>query len=428
MWKIDRLTEEQLEDYLLRLNDEPVSAVYDDIDALELDGLASGSCSVTKAGEGKLWWPSKFQPQIKFFEPQLGYLLSHDLRPDRVDAPSDIECDTTVHVFFSGNELKWAKFFNDPRTVDGGWGGDDEFIANYSPVGHFERYYRRGPTSVNAQFYTNDVDVREEQPESEDRYTYDGQDRGYSQYIFEIDHYAVPPANHGAGDLLWSRRKLFFKSGTDRFEKVRLTGCAVVVPAWFRESMLIAGSLFEHLRDGVDRWHWQVVTDPNYGLEYAGDGDNKVDENSYSNLDSVSELYALTKPFADEGIWCNPGDEVAFSGALPPTNQGASTFIPGYTFRTLTITMVCPSDHSPRVVKVETRTGSDASLWEPKWFVPSPHPDFGDTQYHHATMNAYGDSDALIYLEDIDGSRNVIVGTPEDAAFESRLPIFIGVV
>jgi hypothetical protein len=428
MWKIDRLEEGVLESYLLRLNSEPAADIYDEIDALELAPLASGTCTVTKAGEGKLWWPTRFQPQIKFFEPQLGYLLSHDLRPDRADAPRDPECDTTVHVFFAGNELKWAKYFHDPRRVAGGWSGDDEFVSLHTPVGTFKRYFTRGSTGVASQYYTNDIDVRQEFGDSVDEYTYRGYDRGYPQYIFEVDHFAEPPANFGAGDRYWSRNKLFRKEFDSRFDLQRESVAAVAVPAWHREAMVVATVVGEYMRDGVDTWYWQGVVDPNYGLEYVGDGDALVDQLAYSHFDEVDAIYAITKPFADEGPWCSIGDEVVFSGSMPPSNQGGSTFIPGYRTRTLTVTLISASAHSPQVVRTETREGDAASLWNVKWFVPSPHPDFGDTQYYHSTQNCAGESECLVYLEDVDGAKNVTVGTPQDSAFESRLPIFVGVV
>jgi len=295
-------------------------------------------------------------------------------------------------------------------------------------MGSFTIYYRRGSTGVSAQFYTNDIDAREEQPETEDVFTYNGESRGYRQRIFTVDHWANPPANFGAGDKLWCRLKLFYKTRTDRYDKTRQSAAAVVVPAWFRESMLVARNEFDYQRDGYDHWNWQGVVDPNYGLEYVGDGDNKVDVLSYSGKDAVDELYALTKPFADEGQWCNVGDEVIFDGGMPSSTEGESTPIPGYSIRRLTVTMISNNDNFQKLVKTETRTGDGASLWTPKWFVPSPHPDFGDTQYFDATANSYGDGTALIHMTDIDMGPRITTGMPSDSAFEDRLPVFVGVV
>jgi hypothetical protein len=192
--------------------------------------------------------------------------------------------------------------------------------------------------------------------------------------------------------------------------------------------MLVARNERDAQGTHYDGWGWQGVVDPNYGLEYVGDGDRLVDVLSYSGFDAVNELYALTKPFADEGPWCAPGDQVVFDGGMPPSTEGSVTVTPGFIERTLTVTMIANNDNSPKLVKVETRTGDAADLWQPKWFVPSPHPDYGDTQYFDATANSYGDADALIHMTDIDIGPRITVGQPNDEAFKDRLPIFVGVV
>jgi hypothetical protein len=433
MWKIDRLSESEIEGYLLRLNSERTEDVYDDIDAIELDGLASGSASAKEASHGFLYWPSRYQPQIKFYEPQLGYLLSHDLRPDISTAEAPDICDTTVHVFFVGNELKWAKFFRDIRTTQSGFGGDDQFIAQYTPQGSFYRYWSETGLGVPTQFYTNDIDIRAEVGGRQIDYYYNGTSRGFRQYHFTIDHWTEPPVGFDGGSVLWCRNKLFFKELTTVHDIHRSQSCAICVPAWFRESMFVATMTDYFDRGTTHSWHWQGVTDPNYGYDRSGDGDTLVELLPYSHFDEVNEVYALTKPFADEGQWCNIGDEIEFSGSMPSSTEGETTNVRDpYRIKVFEVTLIANSPQSPKVVKTETREGDpdlgSISLWEPLYFLPSPDPDDGSTQYHHATANSYGDSDCLIYLNDINGTENVAVGSPEDSAFVERLPVFVGVV
>jgi hypothetical protein len=430
MWKIDRFTKEQCDVYLLRLNDEKVTDIYDEIDALELGGIATGSASCTKAGEGKLWWPSPYQPQIKFYEPQLGYLLSHDLRPDRVDAPRDPECDTTMHVFFVGNELKWAKYFYDPRTVTVGWTGDSLFEFQNTPVGTKYRAQTYGATGVPAGFYTNDVDPREEQPERMDEYYMRGTDKGYYLWIFSVDHWTVPFApNYGNGDLNHVRHKKFLKEYDSYFDKYRRRGGAVVVPAWFRECMFVADKWQEHIRSSVHGWGWQGVQDPHSGFEAVGDGDNLVDALLYSMF--PTELYEYTKNYADEGIWLAIGDEVIFRGnpnEVLGENAGDQWFGPEVDTANITVTMIANNSNSPRVIINRNYSGYSAAVLTTLWFLPSPDPVDGSTQFLGATANSFGGSECLIYTEDINGAKNVVVGTPQDPSFESIRPIFVGAV
>jgi hypothetical protein len=430
MWKIDRLTDEDVETYLLRLNNERPRDIYDEIDNLELDAMAAASCSATQAGTGKLWWPSKLQPQIKFFEPQLGYLLSHDLRPDRADAPRDPYCDTTVHVFFVGNELKWAKYFLDPRTVSGGWQGDSQFEFQNTPVGQKSMQYVRGSVGVPAGYYTADVDPREEQPESVDEYFMRGTDRGYWLRWFGLDHWTIPIAlNYGNGDRLQVRHKKFLKEYDSYFAKSRRRGGGVVVPAWFRECMLVADLWKEHIRSTHHGWYWQNVIDPNCGGEYVGDGDSNIDILLYSMF--PSELYDYTKDYADEGPWLQVGDPLFIQGdpnAILGSNAGDQWFGPESDIANLTVTMIANSEHSPRVIINRDYAGYAAATIVTKWFLPSPHPDYGDTQYFDATANSYGDGTALIHMTDIDTGPRITTGMPSDNAFEDRLPVFVGVV
>lgn len=434
IWKIDRFTEDEISEYLRRLGSEPVAEVFEEINALVMDPLAAGSCSAKEAGSGFLWWPTEFQPQIKFYEPQLGYLLSHDLRPDRGDAPRDPYCDTTVHVFFAGNELKWAKYFLDARVVDGGYFGDDIFICQHTPQGRLYRYYRSGPWGVPAQYYTNDIDIRAERGESQTDYFYDGTPIGWVWYGNHLNHWTEPQqANFGIGDKLQARAKLFFKELNTVAGIYRNHNCAVVVPAWFRESMLVA-TLDDYYDAGSTlAWGYQLVVDPNQAIEKSNDGDDLIDVNVFSNRDTVDPVYAVEKDFADEGTWIFPGDEFKTSGGLTVSGDPDGViFTPGVRTKRLEVTLIAANDNAPVVTNRETRSGDPyggpAAIWEPKWFLPSPYPDTGDTQFHHATANSYGDSSCLIHLDDLDGSENVTIGSPQDADFSWRLPVFIGVV
>lgn len=428
MWKIDRLTEEEVDDALRDMISRPARDVYDEIDEMVLEPLAPANSNVDKVSDGRLYWPAKFGPQIKFPEPLLGYLVTHDLRPEGPVVVDEPICDTTVHVFFVGQELKWAKYFHDPRAIPGGWFGDDEFICTYLPVGTAQRWFVQGPIKITSQYYTNDIDAREEYGVRLDMYTYKGTDMGYPFCGFITDHYTTPVANYGAGDRSITRQKLFYKEVASRFGTYRLRAAAIAVPFWFRDSMMVAEKTRDYLRDGTDRWGWQFVADPNGGIEKVGDGDNNLDVLTTTAADTVSEIYALTKDFADEGVYLSVGVplEEQMYGALPNSNEGETTFIPGSDVGKLTVTMVANSDHSPRLMKQETRNPDEG--WAPLWFLPSPHPDTGDVQYIEATKNSFGDAEVLVHQEDINVDRRVTVGSPEDSDFVTRLPIFVGVV
>jgi len=85
---------------------------YDFWKNYEMPKLAQHSGSVTKTNTGALYHPAKvdFQPQIKFPEPFMGGCISHIFANHK---SAKAKCDTIMHAYFVGDDLKVVKYFYD---------------------------------------------------------------------------------------------------------------------------------------------------------------------------------------------------------------------------------------------------------------------------------------------------------------------------
>ena len=72
-----------------------------------------------------------------------------------------------------------------------------------------------------------------------------------------------------------------------------------------------------------------------------------------------------------------------------------------------------PLAHSPYP------TDADAVFWEPQWFLPSPDPDTGLTQYIQQFQNCMGLGDALAYQLDVQHGTQVVKGRPAHSFMSS---------
>lgn len=77
-----------------------------------------GEANLKKMKEGPLWHPAKpkGQPQIKFPEPLIGGLISHDFgRLQGYPVPSGVRCNTPMFVSFCDDTLEVVFYFYDPK-------------------------------------------------------------------------------------------------------------------------------------------------------------------------------------------------------------------------------------------------------------------------------------------------------------------------
>jgi hypothetical protein len=425
--------------------------VFDAVDAVELGGIAPGTAGVSKVSEGKIYWPTpKGQPQIKFPEPLVGGLLSHDMRPSTiVDRPSQF-CDTTMLVFFSGNELKWAKYYLDGRsqwTDEWKFEGDDDWDIANAPVGNFYKAYVLYPKKVPAMFYTNDFDPREELPVSQFEWFYRRRKIGYTDPWTFSDaisqpptSYVVPPISHevaNSATVTCIYRTCWFTNDYDfHFSTATRLYSSVTAPFHDREAYYFAKM---RSRTGGDIQYvkaFRPVNDPHMG--WRDMGDYEITHESFYPGGQWPE-YDFQKDFADEGSWVPIGADIRnfrITNNNDPYHQYGGLFssvvVNNPAQATLVVDLVTSSYFGTIRVLEESRSGDEnVGLWEPLWFLPSPD-DYGDYQFIAETHNVLGGVDCIVYgIHLLNGERLHKGVYPEAANWLSpgvyRYPTFIGV-
>lgn len=193
----------------------------------EAQPIASGWCAQHQLGEGILYshLKPKAQPQIKFPEVAMGGCISFDFSKDE-DAPApnpDPKCNTIMHAYYIGDDMKWVKYFRDeseaqPR-VQRSWSNGDELA-----VGSWEETVTLSPEKVHGSFYTTDFDERTLTAERSRHTKTVGKDLGFDRVPF-FSFYAMFDMR---GDL-WRYRYAQHDSVTVESENYRME-TAICVP------------------------------------------------------------------------------------------------------------------------------------------------------------------------------------------------------
>jgi hypothetical protein len=452
MWKVDRLSKDQFNQVIKDMDQIGLVKAFENLDALVLSPTGSGGASLTKVSEGKLYWPTKGQPQMKFPDYTLGVIISHDLRPETIQPDNNaISCDTTVHVFFDGMQLKWVKYFLQTSNWRTGWTweGDDEFDINYTPVGEFYRAMVLGPIGVPPGFYSNDFDAREELPVSKMEWYYHRKKRGptapwsfTNAIAYPPSHLCTPkPAEWGTFTPTILYSTCWFTADHDlHFATSRSIETAIAVPLGEREAYYIAtmkkksgGAL--HVSKG-----FLGINSPH--ITWRDQYDTILDvESVYGGGGTGFEIYDYQKDFADDGPIGGVGQDI-YSFRITnnddyghqynwPVPSSWQYYVPAT--GTLETWLVCRSEFSPIRVELESRGGDEAvGYWIPKWFQPSPD-EYGDFQRISVNTNCYGEANCLVYQETINSPTHKILGTPNLPAMQpvnNSIPSvnFVGVV
>ena len=149
--------------------------------------IAAGWVRASLMGEGTLYSHEKprAQPQIKFPVVEAGGCISFDFsREELTPKPSpDPKCDTIMHAYFVGDDLKVVKYFRDvseiaPR-VERDW-DDGEELA----VGSWTETVTLSPERLMGSFYTTDFDERRWASEKSRVTKTVGKDLGYDAVPF----------------------------------------------------------------------------------------------------------------------------------------------------------------------------------------------------------------------------------------------------
>lgn len=440
IWKCRRLTPEQVRE-ARRLHGIELFAF---VDAIEAPPLATGHGGLHKVSEGYLYQPGRTGNLVKFPEPAIGLLVSVDMRAELVHADIDPRSDTTVHVFFAGNELKWVKYFRDPRPGVAAVIEDDYEPCMY--VGSWHRHQESGGRQILPALYSNDFDDRMETSPSVTDTTIKGTDLGYyGKFVTDC----LPWLPHA---WFW-REKRFRRETVTRSVTDGRMGTGVAVPFQDREAYYYAvherdggrtysrGVSYLNLRDPWDYRTFRVFG--GYTSDHAAHPDGcgigpqartVMKPGHFSGLcrdfsDDEIEGDAVYRPggcsdFADEGPWsslCVNADAERYFIPAPPTE---SEFVATPPAGHYDIWLVSSSGFGP------LRVAQEDSLYFGMWPLISPfngNAEISADQSIATTSNALGAAQSIRYQVNLNDSLEVR-GIPNWPEMASGALTYIGVI
>lgn len=237
-------------------------------DSLEAQPIANHSGNIAMIAEGNVWarGQPRSHPQIKFPEPLMKGCVSHDFGrlegyPD-VPAGYIVRCDTIMHAYFVGDELKVVKYFLDTRKYTQ---EEENNFDECMQVGSWEQTIHTGQLSLYGHFYSTDIDAREAFAPTTTRTKIVGTDLGYDHTPhFEFDHFFSMVGS------IWRNR--YFKHETEsNTVHGRARTIAVCVPYFARNGVFNAqrtSTTSESTRKSRALYH---TTDPNSYRYYTYD-------------------------------------------------------------------------------------------------------------------------------------------------------------
>lgn len=429
MWKCRRVSAATVDLALRAPTDE---AAFSRVDLATATPLATGAAAVRRLGAGYLYNPAKVGNLIKFPEPEIGLLVSVDMRV--ADSPTQIgpRCDTTIHVFFDGDEFNWVRYCRDPRPAAERQEDSTEecmFVGSWATVNWW------GGPSIPAALYSNDFDDRTE-PEGMDSTTTVGRDLGYSMTAVSDD-----PTRPYLGEAFRVRR--FLRRTTSVAMPGERVETGVCVPFGDREAYYYAVwrhraelrseiHSFAGLRDPWTCMTWRNY--PGYTGRWAGDILTGHWVQLAMHPDNCGRVTARTvmspspeyKPYqcsdyADKGPWCfvcDDMDRAVFTVPEPPVPPPKTEMVE---VRDGAVWLRSTADFGP----IKTKVLSDGMG---EWSLHSPlsDPTTSSDQYIEETHNVIGDASAMRFDKDIN-SGSAFLGAARWADVKGPLT-FIGVL
>lgn len=444
IWKLDRLSVDQL----ARANDELDRYGAEDaltyVDSLVLEPIAFGSSHLSQVSEGALWFPPRAKQETgtvaRWPDADLGLLVAHSMKPASSAAPEPKRCDTTIHVFFAGDELKWVKFFREVETTPGT--STDDFDACMY-IGQWAQHVDGGQIGIPAMFYTNDLDDREELAESTTDMSVRGVDLGYCRIVANDD--IINPSQGSA-----SRVKRFRLTTDTRTVTSSGKGTGIAVPFYDREAVFYAvqktseassHSVSTGDRELADPWFCNYKRNfPGYYGSYTGSGTasdpwrplrlqdvNGYGPNEFRTANPNSPQYDdsnACRDMADSGPWVFGGDNIdakLYNIPAPPIPVPVNEQV-GPTGHYEVFLLSSSGFGTVRTLAMDTVNFGE-------WGIPSP--DAGDgassDQYIECTANAVGDAALSRFSTNLNGGLRVL-GGPNWPGLEEGFLTFVGVI
>lgn len=425
-FKIDRM---DLDLILILLGETP-GVAFDYIDRLVLDGIASFSAPCGLVGEGRIYWPTRAGPQIKFYEPMVEGLLSHDMRPS-IRVARHPFCDTVMHVYFAGETLRYVKYYS-PSQRDTINEVDDQtpecpYATDWTVT------TRTGGAGEIDGFYSSEFD-----------------DRSYYYENETVSRFRSAPTGRYSivvGDVIGTpwisfmrKTHLFLLSAKTTSRSGQTKSNAVAIPRFLREGFYYAymeGSAGSSRSEGYSE---QSALDP---IQYVGwrnlPGFNAPVINGVPILQEhpagcgkVTVRTVHYESFSNSacadivgrGPWasvCQNMEEMVVSMTVDiPAGMSEST----PAVKTLRVDLY--GFFEQQRTMEETRTGDEALYFGDIWNEPSPKDGF--TQSISAYANALGDGDTLVYAKDLNTPADQIRGAPSLDDMKGANFTFIGAI
>lgn len=446
LWKLDRLSDFDLQD-AAELNDGSSSgliAAFKYVDGLDLGGIATATGHLSLSDDGYLYNPSKTGNLIKFPDADLGLLRSIQMRPD---IPNPIAasklCDTMVHVFFAGDEMKWVKYYRNPFGSLQGSHDDDFEDCMY--IGSWSSHDDNGTIAVTDALYTNDLDDRAELPGSSSDTIITGTDMGY-QEVYVIDDITFP----AYGTL--SRKKRFRIKTETRTISGEGLGTGVIVPFYDREAYYYAKLYTDHGTSHSISYDYKELVDPyscstwrnfpgyiGQWVEIGNGGDYRLiravqhpngcgpvtDRTVWANPEAPVYSPGPCSDIADSGPWCHTCDDAdRMTYSIPSPPQPPSLY--ESTSGTLSIKVWLVADGN--FGQLLTYSQDDVAGFG-DWPLHSPQtdPNFSSDQYAEETHNAMGEAAVIRYSATVNAGV-VLRGGPQLPGTTAGSLTYIGVL
>jgi hypothetical protein len=415
------------------------------LDEITVAPIATGSANIRLQREGYLINPgTRPAYQIKYHEPLLGYLLSHDFQPDLAGRTVRKFCDTTMHVFWDGEELKWVRYFYDPNATAPGTDIDDDY-EECMLVGSWTRTTTTGARAVTRGYYTGDYDDRQTLGESETI------TRIKSEYIGATTvRVADDPADFRRNEATRTHTFKKFSDVTRESGQDILT--AIAVPNGSREAYYMAfmryaesysrTQSYQYVQQGDKYWAegWRCIIStagfaywPSDMRECPPGCDTRINYAGYqgtiNNPRVARYVFEQDFPcvdFTDKGPWvkkCDNLDALVYHIPLPTLPATITEDVPRKAH--LEVRLVLGGEPRQRVV--HARDYRDSSWVYPMWFVPSPDPDTGIEQFIACTFSTLGDRPSAAYDTDINNGSDRY-GSPAYSTMGGSNTCYLGVI
>jgi hypothetical protein len=444
LFKIDRLNTDQVRGYL----EMPPLEAFNALDALTLSPIANFTATVARVSSGRIYMPSRNTVQFKFYSPEAEGVISHD---GRAEAGADIQnppnTDTTVHVFFVGENLHYAKMFIRPG-IDGSPKREVNDETTCGLVGTYTETFTAGFNGAGNGMYTE---------------TYDERASSWSsRQVTTSTKTRIGPIAIGYTDRLEAPfiadvfRAWAFKSVNETVIQSdgSFNSSAVVVPRGMRESYYYAvrkyrsgdyrvqNGGYEFRADAYRYVSWRNLAGftgflpmgcagtPSFpacwtlGEHPAGCGPVKDRHIWFEQPpESDDECLALTNAGPWAGV-CDQVEPMAYLNEQPPVPVEIET-TPARA--DLTVYFVSSNDASPIKTSERRVEGPNAPFLGDPWFVFAPD-ETGGPQFLSAQQNEMGSGTLINYAPEISTASDQLKGSPQFEDMKTEGFTFIGVI